>query len=51
MIVAYDSSDALERSLPPLVAQLREGDELIVVDNTSSDGSPSPSAGLRPRRG
>jgi N-acetylglucosaminyl-diphospho-decaprenol L-rhamnosyltransferase len=39
IIVTHDSRAALERTLPALVAQLREGDELIVVDNASSDGT------------
>ena len=39
VIVTYNSADALERSLPPLVEQLRDGDELVVVDNASADGS------------
>jgi N-acetylglucosaminyl-diphospho-decaprenol L-rhamnosyltransferase len=38
IVVAHDSLAELRRSLPPLVAQLAEGDELIVVDNASSDG-------------
>lgn len=39
VIVAYNSASALELTLPALAAQLREGDELIVVDNASTDGS------------
>jgi N-acetylglucosaminyl-diphospho-decaprenol L-rhamnosyltransferase len=38
IVVAHDSLAELRRSLPPLVTQLAEGDELIVVDNASSDG-------------
>ena len=37
VIVTFDSGDALAASLPPLVAQLGPGDELIVVDNASAD--------------
>jgi hypothetical protein len=38
VVVAHDSLRELRHSLPPLVAQLEPGDELIVVDNGSSDG-------------
>src|ERR1700744_4007466 len=37
VIVAHDSLGDLRRTLPALAAQLRPGDELIVVDNASSD--------------
>ena len=37
VIVTYNSATAIAASLPPLVAQLVEGDELIVVDNASVD--------------
>ena len=39
VIVAHESSAALARTLPALVGELRDGDELIVVDNGSSDDS------------
>jgi hypothetical protein len=39
VVVTHNSREAIERSLPPLVAELRDGDELIVVDNQSSDGT------------
>jgi GT2 family glycosyltransferase len=39
VIVAYNSLTALRRSLPALVTELQPEDELIVVDNASSDGS------------
>ena len=39
VVVTYNSARALERTLPALIGELREGDELIVVDNASSDGS------------
>lgn len=42
IIVAHDSLPALQGSLPALVAQLSDGDELIVVDSGSRDP-----AGLR----
>lgn len=47
-IVAHDSRAALERTLPALAAQLRPGDELIVVDNASGDGSPQVARELAP---
>ena len=37
--VSYNSARALERALPPLLDQLGRDDELIVVDNASSDGT------------
>lgn len=39
LIVTWNERELVERSLPPLLAQLREGDELIVADNASSDGT------------
>jgi GT2 family glycosyltransferase len=39
LIVAWNSSVALRRTLPALLAELRDDDELIVVDNDSGDGS------------
>lgn len=39
VIVTYNSADAIRRGLPVLTAQLRDGDELIVVDNASRDGT------------
>ncbi|HEX6152093.1 MAG TPA: glycosyltransferase family 2 protein [Solirubrobacterales bacterium] len=39
LIVAYDSRDDLTRTLPALLAELDDGDELIVVDNKPGDGS------------
>jgi GT2 family glycosyltransferase len=38
VIVAHDSLAELRRTLPALVAELRQDDELIVVDNASGDG-------------
>jgi N-acetylglucosaminyl-diphospho-decaprenol L-rhamnosyltransferase len=40
VVVAYNSAGALERTLPSLIPELAEGDEMIVVDNASSDGTP-----------
>ena len=39
VIVTYESAAALGRSLPPLRDELRPGDELIVCDNGSTDGT------------
>ena len=39
VVVTHNCRGAVRRSLPPLVAQLGDGDELIVVDNASSDGT------------
>jgi len=40
VIVAWNEREALARTLPALTDQLRPGDELIVVDNGSTDGTP-----------
>jgi GT2 family glycosyltransferase len=37
VIVTYNSAAAVSASLPPLVGQLGQEDELVVVDNASSD--------------
>jgi GT2 family glycosyltransferase len=39
LIVTWNERELVERSLPPLLEQLREGDELIVADNASGDGT------------
>jgi N-acetylglucosaminyl-diphospho-decaprenol L-rhamnosyltransferase len=49
LIVAWNSSAELRRTLPPLLAELREGDELIVVDNDSPDDSAAVVAALAPK--
>ena len=38
-MVTHDSAAALPRSLPALRAELRPGDELIICDNASRDGT------------
>jgi GT2 family glycosyltransferase len=48
VIVAFNSREALTATLPTLVEQLREADELIVVDNGSGDGTPETIASLAP---
>jgi GT2 family glycosyltransferase len=40
LIVAWNSREELARTLPALLPELGEGDELIVVDNDSADGTP-----------
>jgi GT2 family glycosyltransferase len=39
LIVAWESGDDLRRTIPALLAELGEGDELVVVENKSGDGS------------
>ncbi|HEX8075281.1 MAG TPA: glycosyltransferase family 2 protein [Thermoleophilaceae bacterium] len=39
IVVTYNERELVELSLPPLIEQLTEGDELIVADNRSSDGT------------
>jgi GT2 family glycosyltransferase len=49
LIVAWNSRDELARTLPALLPELGEGDELIVVDNDSGDGTAEAAAALAPR--
>jgi hypothetical protein len=39
LIISWNSRDELSRTLPAVLAELDPGDELIVVDNASADGS------------
>ena len=39
IVVTYNERELVEMSLPPLLEQLEDGDELIVADNRSTDGS------------
>src|SRR3954454_1165130 len=48
VVVCHDSAADLARTLPALTAQLRDGDELVVVDNASGDGSPDVARRLAP---
>jgi N-acetylglucosaminyl-diphospho-decaprenol L-rhamnosyltransferase len=48
IIVTHESSGSLPRTVPAVLAELRPGDELIVVDNASSDGSPELARELAP---
>jgi GT2 family glycosyltransferase len=41
VMVTYNSAAAVRATLPALVPQLRPGDELVVVDNRSSDETPA----------
>jgi len=48
LIVAWNSRAELARTLPALLPELGEGDEVIVVDNDSSDGTAEAVAELAP---
>lgn len=48
VIVTHDSRAAIATTLPALAPQLREGDELIVVDNASADGTAVAASELAP---
>lgn len=48
VVVTHDSRDALAATVPALVEQLRDGDQLIVVDNASSDGTAAAARELAP---
>jgi GT2 family glycosyltransferase len=48
LVVTWNERELVERSLPPLLEQLRDGDELIVADNDSSDGTPEAVQRLAP---
>ncbi len=39
LVVSWNSRSHLERSLPALLPELGEGDELVLVDNASGDGT------------
>jgi GT2 family glycosyltransferase len=39
LIVTWNERELIERALPPLVAQLGDGDEIIVADNGSTDST------------
>jgi GT2 family glycosyltransferase len=49
LIVAYESRDDLSKTLPALLAELGDGDELIVVDNKPGDGSAEVAGELAPQ--
>jgi len=39
VVVTFNSREAVRQSLPPLLRELAPGDEVIVVDNASTDGT------------
>jgi GT2 family glycosyltransferase len=48
LIVAWNSREELARTLPALLPELGKGDELILVDNDSSDGTADAALTLAP---
>jgi GT2 family glycosyltransferase len=48
LIVAWNSREELVRTLPALLPELGEGDELIVLDNASGDGTAEAVSELAP---
>src|SRR2546423_11537043 len=48
IVVTYNAGALIERCLPPLLEQLEDGDELIVADNRSDDGSADAVRALAP---
>jgi len=48
VVVTHESRGAIEQTLPALARELREDDELIVVDNASADGTPEAVEELAP---
>jgi len=48
LIVSWNSREELVRTLPAVLPELGEGDELLVVDNDSDDGTPEAVASLAP---
>ena len=49
LVVTYNERELVERCLPPLLEQLEDGDELIVADNASDDGTAEAVAKVAPR--
>jgi GT2 family glycosyltransferase len=49
LIVSWNSREQLARTLPALLPELADDDELIVVDNASGDGAPEAVEALAPR--
>jgi len=48
VVVTFNSRAAVSATLPALCGQLGPGDELVVVDNASSDGTPAAVRALAP---
>ncbi|MGN6586127.1 MAG: glycosyltransferase family 2 protein [Solirubrobacterales bacterium] len=49
LIVAWESGDDFQKTLPALLPELGEGDELIVVENKAGDGSVAAARELAPQ--
>jgi len=49
LIVAWGSRDDLQKTLPALLAELDDGDELIIVENKAGDGSVEVARELAPQ--
>jgi GT2 family glycosyltransferase len=49
LVVSYENRDDLQRTLPALLPELGDDDELIVVDNNPGDGSAEAVRELAPR--
>ena len=49
LIVSWNSREQLARTLPALLPELGDGDELIVVDNASGDGAPEAVESIAPQ--
>ena len=48
IVVTHNSREALVRTLPPLLDQTGPEDELVIVDNASSDGTPEVVVAMAP---
>jgi GT2 family glycosyltransferase len=48
VIVTHNHREAVREAVPAIVAQLEEGDELVVVDNDSADRTPAAVSELAP---
>jgi GT2 family glycosyltransferase len=48
LIVSWNSREDLERTLPALLAELEDDDQVIVVDNDSADGTPEAVVAMAP---
>jgi N-acetylglucosaminyl-diphospho-decaprenol L-rhamnosyltransferase len=48
VVVTYRNADGIRATLPALVSQLGSGDELVVVDNASGDGTAAAVRSLAP---
>ncbi|MBA3864867.1 MAG: glycosyltransferase [Solirubrobacterales bacterium] len=49
LIVAWNSREELNRTIPALLPELGDGDELVIVDNDSSDGTTEALLELAPK--